>query len=50
VTARTFVAMALIVGAVVWIQLSHKIRRTAGPADGWTKTTGPVRQEASEHA
>src|SRR5437667_48289 len=25
VTARTFVAMALIVGAVVWIQFSHKL-------------------------
>jgi drug/metabolite transporter (DMT)-like permease len=28
VTARTFVAMALIVGAVVWIQFSHRV---AGP-------------------
>jgi drug/metabolite transporter (DMT)-like permease len=30
VTARTFVAMALIVGAVLWIQLSHNIGRTVG--------------------
>ena len=50
VTARTFLAMALILGAVVWIQLSHKIGRTAGPADSRTETAGPVRQEASEHA
>src|SRR5205809_433973 len=39
VTARTFVAMALIVGAVVWIQFSHKLAvpkglsRTAGRVD-----------------
>jgi drug/metabolite transporter (DMT)-like permease len=35
VTARTFLAMALILGAVVWIQFSHKlaIGRTAGRAD-----------------
>jgi len=50
VTARTFLAMALILGAVVWIQFSHKIGRTAGPAAGRTEPTGPVRQEASEHA
>ena len=50
VTARTFLAMALILGAVVWIQFSHKIGRTAGQSDGRTATAGPVRQEASEHA
>src|SRR3989475_622142 len=50
VTARTFLAMALIVGAVVWIQFSHKIGRTAAPPDSRTETGGPVRQEASEHA
>src|SRR5207247_9810975 len=50
VTARTFLAMALILGAVVWIQFSHKIGRTAGPADSRTESPGPVRQEASEHA
>src|SRR5438445_6068798 len=48
VTARTFLAMALILGAVVWIQFSHKIRRTAAPSDSRTNT--PVREEASEHA
>jgi len=58
VTARTFVAMALIIGAVVWIQFSHKIGRTVGPSDRRTATAvpvrqsdrPPVRQEASEHA
>src|SRR6058998_54833 len=50
VTARTFLAMALILGAVVWIQFSHKIGRTAAPPDSRTETGGPVRQEASEHA
>jgi drug/metabolite transporter (DMT)-like permease len=35
VTARTFVAMALILGAVVWIQFSHKwsTRQLGGRAD-----------------
>src|SRR5439155_433716 len=33
VTARTVVAMALIVGAVVWIQFSHRLGRTVGPSD-----------------
>ncbi|PYP58942.1 MAG: hypothetical protein DMD44_06445 [Gemmatimonadetes bacterium] len=47
VTARTFLAMALIVGAVVWIQFSHKIGRSGGPPD---RRAEPVRQEASEHA
>jgi drug/metabolite transporter (DMT)-like permease len=50
VTARTFLAMALILGAVVWIQFSYRIGRTARPSDGRTETAGPVRQEASEHA
>jgi drug/metabolite transporter (DMT)-like permease len=35
VTARTFVAMGLILGAVVWIQLSHMaVRRSGGQAVG----------------
>ena len=50
VSARTFVAMTLILGAVVWIQFSHKIARTAGRPNGRTEPTEPVRQEASEHA
>ncbi len=45
VTARTFFAMLLIVGAVIWIQFSHKLARAqvaaAAPA------TPPVRQTAS---
>jgi len=36
VTPRTFLAMALIVGAVVWIQFSHKIGRTGGQPDRQT--------------
>jgi len=40
VTARTFLAMALILGAVVWIQFSHKIGRSGGRADG--RTEGPA--------
>jgi len=55
VSARTFLAMALILGAVVWIQFSHKIGRAGGPADGRTDTTPapspsaspPLRQTAS---
>jgi drug/metabolite transporter (DMT)-like permease len=30
VTARTFVAMGMILAAVVWIQFSHKLRRSDG--------------------
>jgi drug/metabolite transporter (DMT)-like permease len=56
VTARTFLAMALILGAVVWIQFSHKlpVGRTGGRAVGSpAETPGPqpasppVRQTAS---
>ena len=36
VGARTFAAMGLILGAVVWIQFSHRLRRTVGPSDGRT--------------
>ena len=32
ITARTIVAMGLILGAVVWIQLSHKLGRSGGQA------------------
>lgn len=49
VTARTFLAMALIIGAVVWIQFSHKIGRTVGRAEGRVDAV-PIRQGASEHA
>ncbi len=37
--ARTVVAMGLILGAVVWIQLSHKLGRTVGQSD--SRTVGP---------
>ena len=55
VSARTFLAMALILGAVVWIQFSHKIGRSLGQADRRTETSSspspsagpPVRQTAS---
>ena len=36
VTGRTFVAMAMILGAVLWIQLSHKIGRSVGQTDSLT--------------
>jgi drug/metabolite transporter (DMT)-like permease len=32
VTGRTFIAMAMILGAVIWIQFSHKLRRSGGQA------------------
>jgi drug/metabolite transporter (DMT)-like permease len=47
VTARTFVAMALIVGAVLWIQLSHKLDRPVAGSDGRAESASPVRQGAS---
>jgi drug/metabolite transporter (DMT)-like permease len=43
VTARTFIAMSLILGAVIWIQLSHKLRRTVGRSDGRTDGATTVR-------
>jgi drug/metabolite transporter (DMT)-like permease len=48
VTARTFLAMALILGAVVWIQFSHKLAvgRTGGQADSSSAET-PTPQTAS---
>src|SRR5436189_6483418 len=45
VTARTFLAMALILGAVVWIQFSHKIGRS--PASPSPSARPPVRQTAT---
>src|SRR2546428_139465 len=50
VTARTFLAMSLILGAVIWIQLSHKLRRAVGPADSRTETAGPGGQRGPQHA
>jgi drug/metabolite transporter (DMT)-like permease len=34
VSSRTFIAMGLILVAVVWIQFSHKLRRPAGQTAG----------------
>src|SRR5205823_3767601 len=56
VTARTFLAMALILGAVVWIQFSHKIGRSERQADRRTETPAspppsagpPVRQTTTQ--
>ncbi len=47
VTARTVVAMALIVGAVVWIQFSHRLGRTVGPSDRRTEAPRTVRPSES---
>jgi drug/metabolite transporter (DMT)-like permease len=44
ITARTMVAMALILVAVVWIQLSHKLRRPAARAP----SEGPAVRPAPE--
>ncbi len=44
VTGRTFLAMTLILGAVIWIQVSHQVRRrTAVLSDGRTKGATTVR-------
>jgi drug/metabolite transporter (DMT)-like permease len=43
ITGRTVVAMTLILGAVVWIQFSHKLRRMGGRADGRTEDASTVR-------
>src|SRR5437867_5429578 len=46
VSARTFVAMALILGAVVWIQFSHTLARTVGQSD--RRTAGAVTHPRSD--
>ena len=43
VNARTFIAMAMILVAVVWIQFAHKLRRTVGPSDSRTDNAFTVR-------
>lgn len=40
---RTFIAMGMILAAVVWIQFSHKLRRTVGPSDRRTDNASSVR-------
>jgi len=44
ITERTVIAMALILGAVVWIQFSHKLRRTVGRSDSLTENAATVRR------
>lgn len=44
---RTFVAMGMILLAVVWIQFSHKLRRTVGQSDGRTESARTVRPSDS---
>ncbi len=47
VTARTFLAMALIVGAVAWIQFANKIPNRVGRSDSRTESATTVRQSDS---
>jgi drug/metabolite transporter (DMT)-like permease len=47
ITGRTVVAMALILVAVVWIQLSHKLRRTVGRLDRRTENASAVQRSDS---
>jgi drug/metabolite transporter (DMT)-like permease len=46
VGARTFVAMGMILAAVVWIQFSHKLRRADGPTGGRAEEKSPVSPSA----
>ena len=43
VTERTFIAMVMILGAVLWIQFSHRIRRTVGLSDSRTESAVTVK-------
>ncbi len=47
ISQRTVVAMALILGAVVWIQLSHKLRRTTAPVRSDAPAVSPAQETAS---
>jgi drug/metabolite transporter (DMT)-like permease len=40
---RTFIAMGMILVAVVWIQLSHRLRRMGGSADGRIESGATIR-------
>jgi len=44
---RTFIAMGMILVAVVWIQFSHKLRRTVGRSDSRTEGANAVRRSDS---
>lgn len=48
VGARTFIAMGMILIAVVWIQFSHKVSRTVGQSDGRTENASSVRLSDSQ--
>ncbi len=50
VTARTFVAMAMILGAVVWIQLSHKLPVRRNGARAGRQADQPIAQHRSAPA
>ncbi len=43
VDLRTFIAMGMILAAVLWIQFSHRLRRTVGPSDSRTESAPTVR-------
>jgi drug/metabolite transporter (DMT)-like permease len=45
VAPRTFIAMAMILTAVVWIQISHRMRRTVGLTDSRTEGAVSARPE-----
>lgn len=44
---RTFIAMGMILVAVVWIQFSHKLRRADGRIGGSAETPPPIRPSAN---
>ena len=46
VSSRTFIAMGMILVAVVWIQFSHRLRRADGPSGGRAETTPPISPSA----
>jgi len=46
VGARTFVAMGMILGAVIWIQFSYKLRRADGRMGGPAETPQPISPSA----
>jgi drug/metabolite transporter (DMT)-like permease len=48
VTPRTFAAMGLILGAVLWIQFSHKLGRTDGMTDRRTDAAVAARNSLSD--
>jgi len=46
VGGRTFIAMAMILGAVIWIQFSYKLRRADGRMGGSAETPRPISPSA----